>query len=158
MPSLQHQTYHRGLFMHSSPNHSSSQYPWLILFDGLCGWCTGWVRFLVKHDTHRRFEFASLQSPIGQRLLKTHGLLQDELSTFVVITPDGYLTKSTAALTIAYRLGGIWRLLYVLIFLPRAARDRAYDLVARHRYQLRGKFTTCYQPSKEYRDRFRYEV
>ncbi|MCH9661704.1 MAG: DUF393 domain-containing protein [Bacteroidetes bacterium] len=97
--------------------------PWLILFDGICGWCTGWVRFLIKHDGQKRFQFAPLQSPLGQQQLEKYHLSQDNFSTFVVITPDGYFTKSTAALRIMRYLGGSWRLLYAFMLIPQFLRD-----------------------------------
>ena len=133
--------------------------PWLILFDGVCGWCTGWVRFLIRHDSEKRFEFAPLQSPLGQQQLAKYNLSQENFSTFVVISPESYFTKSTAALQIIYHLGGLWPIVYYpLILLPKVLRDRIYDLIARYRYQLRGTLTTCYRPPEEYQDRFRYEV
>jgi predicted DCC family thiol-disulfide oxidoreductase YuxK len=136
----------------------SLQAPWLILFDGVCGWCTGWVRFLIKHDSHKRFQFAPLQSPLGQHLLVAFDLSQENFSTFVLINPDGFFTKSAAALNIVRHLGGIWRILYAFILVPKILRDGVYDLIARYRYQLRGTLTTCYQPPPEYQDRFLYDV
>ena len=134
------------------------QTPWLILFDGVCGWCTGWVRFLISHDRSKRFQFAPLQSPLGQKLLKNYDLPLKKISTFVVITPNGHLTKSTAALNLVRHLGGLWGLLYVFILVPKSLRDGAYDLVARYRYHLRGTLTTCYRPPPEYLDRFLNDV
>ncbi len=140
------------------PSERPSPTPWLILFDGVCGWCTGWVRFLITHDSHTRFQFAPLQSPLGQHLLATYNLPQDNFSTFVVITPDGHFTKSTAALHIMHHLGGLWRMLYIFILIPKSLRDRGYDLMAQYRYRLRGTLTTCYRPPQEYQDRFLYDV
>jgi hypothetical protein len=68
---------------HPSPH--LPQTPWLILFDGICGWCTGWVRFLIHHDTQKRLQFSPLQSPLGQQQLEKYHLSQENFSTFVVI-------------------------------------------------------------------------
>ena len=140
------------------PIEYSTETPWLILFDGICGWCTGWVRFLIKHDTRQRFQFAPLQSPLGQQLLATYNFSQEKFSTFVVITPDGYFTKSTAVLKVARHLGGLWYVLYSFILVPKSIRDIVYNLIARYRYRLRGTLTTCYLPPKEYQNRFRFEA
>lgn len=140
------------------PSEQSSQSPWLALFDGVYGRCTGWVRFLVKRDTRKLFQFAPLQSPLGQHLLATYNLPQENFSTFVVVTPDGYLTKSTAALNIMHHLGGMWRMWYVFVLVPKSLRDRVYGFIARYRYQLRGTLTTCHRPPQEYQDRFLYDV
>ena len=134
------------------------QTPWLILFDGMCGWCTGWVRFLIKHDSQKGFQFAPLQSPLGQHQLRKFNLSQKEFSTFVVITPNGYFTKSTAILRIVRRLGGFWKMFYAFILIPKSLRDPLYDLIARYRYQLRGTLTVCYRPPEEYQDRFLYDI
>lgn len=142
----------------TQPSEQSSQTSWLILFDGVCGWCTGWVQFLIKRDTNKWFQFAPLQSPLGQHLLTTYNLPQENFSTFVVVTPEGYFTKSTAALHIMHRLGGMWRIWYVFILIPKSLRDRVYDFIAQYRYQLRGTLTSCYRPPQEYQDRFLYDV
>ncbi len=156
---LHHTTVGETLLMTPIQSHEHSlPAPWLILFDGVCGWCTGWVRFLIKHDSHKRFQFAPLQSPLGQHLLATYNLPQDNFSTFVVITPDGHFTKSTAVLHIMHHLGGLWRMLYIFILIPKSLRDRGYDLIAQYRYRLRGTLTTCYRPPQEYQDRFLYDV
>ncbi len=143
---------------HKQPTRHLTQTPWLILFDGVCGWCTGWVRFLIRRDSQKRFHFAPLQSPLGQHQLASHDLSQDLFSTFVVITPNGSFTKSTAALRILRHLGGLWSILYVLIFVPKVIRDSVYDVIARYRYHLRGTLTTCYRPPDKYQDRFRYDA
>jgi len=126
----------------NQPSEYSPLTPWLIFFDGACGWCTGWVRFLIKHDSHKPFQFAPVQSPLGQHLLARYNLSQENFSTFAVVTPDGYFTKSTAALYIMRHLGGLWPMLHVFIIIPKSLRDRVYDLIARYRYQLRGRLTT----------------
>jgi len=140
------------------PHKHSHPTPWLILFDGVCGWCTGWVRFLIKRDTHKRFQFAPLQSPLGQHLLATHNLPQENFLTFVVITPDGFFTKSTAALHIMHHLGGLWPMLYAFRLIPKSLRDKVYDVIAHSRYRVGGTLTTCYRPPQEDQDRFLFEV
>ena len=140
------------------PHDPSLPAPWLILFDGVCGWCTTWVRFLIQRDSKKQFQFAPLQSPLGQQLLAKYHLPQEDFSTFLLVTPHGYMLKSTAALHIMHHLGGLWGMWYVLILFPKSLRDRVYDLIARNRYQLRGTLTTCYRPPEEYQDRFRYNA
>ncbi len=91
-------------------------------------------------------------------MLTKYELPQKAFSTFVVINPDGYLTKSTAALHLIHHLGGLWRMLYVFILIPKPLRDWVYDLMTHYRYQLRGTLTTCYRPPQEYQDRFLYNI
>ncbi|MDR7420515.1 MAG: DCC1-like thiol-disulfide oxidoreductase family protein [Armatimonadota bacterium] len=126
----------------------------LILYDGVCRLCTGTVRFVIKRDRRKRFRFASMQSALGQQLLRRFGLPPDELTTFVLVEADGHFTRSTAALRVARHLDGLWPALYALIVIPRPLRDRVYDWVARHRYQWFGRLETCLVPTPDVRDRF----
>jgi predicted DCC family thiol-disulfide oxidoreductase YuxK len=38
--------------------------------------------------------------------------------------------------------------------MPQPLRDWAYNLVARHRYRLFGKYDACLLPDEEYRHKF----
>ena len=126
----------------------------ILLFDGVCNLCNGAVRFIVRFDAVGRFQFAPLQSDVGQALLERHGLSTDDFDSAVLIEDGEYTTKSTAALRIARRLDGPWPLLYPLIALPEGVRDGAYDLVAEYRYRVFGKKDECPVPDPEIRDRF----
>jgi predicted DCC family thiol-disulfide oxidoreductase YuxK len=72
----------------------------------------------------------------------------------VVVERGGVYTKSTAALRIVRRVGGLWPALYALIVVPRPVRDFAYDWFARRRYRWFGKRDECMVPSPEVRERF----
>jgi predicted DCC family thiol-disulfide oxidoreductase YuxK len=126
----------------------------LILYDGVCPFCTASVLFVIRRDPRKRFHFAALQSPLGRTLLARYRLPQDEFQTFVLITEDGHATRSTAALKVARELGGPWLLLYGFILVPAPIRDLVYRIVARHRYRWFGKRETCLVPSADIRDRF----
>ena len=128
--------------------------PWLILYDGVCGLCTTGVGFVIKQDPQKRFQFASLQSVLGQELLGKFGLPRHDFITFVLVTLEGHWTKSTAALKVMRKLGGCWSLFYGLIIIPEFLRDRVYDLVVKYRYRLLGQTTSCFLPSDDIRDRF----
>ncbi len=51
-------------------------------------------------------------------------------------------------------LGGVWRLLRVLRWLPASLVDHGYGLVARHRYRVFGRYDACPVPEPSDRDRF----
>ncbi len=34
----------------------------VVLFDGVCVLCNGWVKFLIRHDTAQRLRLAAVQS------------------------------------------------------------------------------------------------
>ncbi|WP_440766165.1 thiol-disulfide oxidoreductase DCC family protein [Natronorubrum sp. DTA7] len=126
----------------------------IILFDGVCNLCHGFVQFLVPRDTEGQFHFASLQSDVGQQLLADHGLEGHDLDSVVLIEGDDAYVKSGAVIRIARRLGGIYRLLGPTRYLPRRLRDWAYDLVAEHRYRIFGQKEQCMMPTGNVQERF----
>jgi predicted DCC family thiol-disulfide oxidoreductase YuxK len=108
-----------------------------LFYDGTCGLCHRCVRFLLAEDEHGRWHFAPLDGKAFRERVpedRRRGL-PDSL---VLRTESGtLLTRSTAVLHIAQRLGGIWRLLGGgAALVPRALRDAIYDLVARFRHRL----------------------
>jgi predicted DCC family thiol-disulfide oxidoreductase YuxK len=122
----------------------------VILFDGVCNLCTGSVRFVIARDRRRQFRFASLQSPVAQKLLGAPGALDS-----VVLVMDGATyRKSTAALLIAKRLDGLWPLLAVFLVVPRFLRDGIYDWIGNRRYRLFGRTDACWTPQPGLAERF----
>ncbi len=123
----------------------------ILLFDGICNLCNEGVRFLIDRDRRPggTFRYASLQSRVGQSLLREHGLPTEDFDSFVMIDEGQLLTKSTAALKVARRLGGVWALVAVFEVIPRFLRDPLYDLVARVRYRVFGRREHCRLPSAE---------
>ncbi|WP_254523034.1 thiol-disulfide oxidoreductase DCC family protein [Natrinema caseinilyticum] len=121
----------------------------VILFDGVCNLCNGFVQFILPRDTDGTFRFASLQSDVGKELLAEHGLPTDELESVVLIEGDDSYVKSSAVIRIARRLGGIYTLFGPFRFVPKAIRDRAYDFVAAHRYRWFGKKDQCAMPPRD---------
>lgn len=126
----------------------------LVLFDGVCNFCNGWVRFLIRHDPAKRFRFAPLQSAAGQAALRRLGLPADALTTIVVIEGERAYTKSSAALALARRLGGLWPLVGMFRLVPAPLRDAVYDVIARYRYRWFGRQAECLVPTPDVRDRF----
>ena len=126
----------------------------LVLFDGVCNLCNGFVQFVVARDPGGRFQFGALQSASARRVLELHDT-PAPLPDAIVLVDDGQLfTRSTAALRIARRLTFPWPLAYAFIAVPRPLRDGIYDLVARHRYRWFGKRDHCMVPTPALRSRF----
>jgi predicted DCC family thiol-disulfide oxidoreductase YuxK len=126
----------------------------VVYFDGVCNLCDGIVTFLLDKDRHRKLTFASLQSEAGQEVLRRHGLSTTDYDSFLLLKEGTLYQKSDAALEVARLLGGSWRVLYILKWVPRSCRDTVYDLVARRRYRWFGRRATCRLPTPELRERF----
>ena len=126
----------------------------VILFDGVCNLCTGSVRFVIERDARKQFRFASLQSPVAQKLLGAQAHDGDRLESVVLVVGERTYRKSTAALLIARRLDGLWPLLAAFLLIPRPLRDAVYGWIGKRRYRLFGKRDACWRPQPELAERF----
>jgi predicted DCC family thiol-disulfide oxidoreductase YuxK len=126
----------------------------VVLFDGVCNLCNGWVRFVMRRDPRRNFRFASLQSAFGAEVLRRHGLPADYLGSILLLADGVLFAKSDAVLRIAGQLRWPWPVLSVFVLVPRVVRDVVYDWVARNRYRWFGKRESCMLPSADDAARF----
>jgi len=126
----------------------------ILLYDGVCYFCNGLVRFALRRDKERRLRFASLQSAAGQALLREYDLPDGEIDSAVLIDNGHVYTRSTCALRALRYLRFPWPLLYGLIIVPPFIRDAIYDVVARNRYDWFGKMDACPLPPPEQREQF----
>ncbi len=105
--------------------------------------CSGWTRFVHRHDPAGRFRLASVQSPTGQALLAWAGLPQDRFDTMAYIENGQVYTHSTAFLRIMRHFPWPWRILAVGQLTPALLRDPLYTLIARNRYRWFGRYEHC---------------
>lgn len=144
---------------HSDPGFESQEPPEstskaVILFDGVCNLCNGFVNFVFDRDPEGHFKVGSLQSDAATRHLAPFDEDPEALDTVVLIENGRVYTRSTAALRILRHLSPPWPLLYVFLVVPRPLRDWVYDAIATHRYDWFGKRDQCRVPTPELQDRF----
>ena len=131
----------------------------LVLYDGVCGLCNGLLQFLLTQDRRGVFAFASLQSRTGRTVVEHLGGEPADLTSFYVLANyqtnrSRTLARSKAALFVAGQLGWPWKAAVIARVLPDAVLDRAYDVIARNRYRVFGRFEQCLAPRPELRSRF----
>jgi predicted DCC family thiol-disulfide oxidoreductase YuxK len=120
----------------------------VILFDGVCVFCSFWVRFVIGRDGAARFHFVRIQSAQGRKLADELGIAPDAPDTNAVILDGIAFFKSDAALAVASHLHGM-RWTRVLRIIPRGLRNRIYDFIARNRYAWFGRDEACLRPTPE---------
>jgi len=98
----------------------------VILFDGVCVFCSRRVRFVAGRDKAKRFRFTTIQSPYGARLAQALGIDPNEPDTNAVIHG---------------------------VAVPRPLRDAVYNVVAKNRYRIFGKYDACMVPDADLRVR-----
>jgi predicted DCC family thiol-disulfide oxidoreductase YuxK len=129
----------------------------VMLYDGVCGFCNKSVQTILDHDRRGTMRFAALQSDYGKAVIERHAELRDVDSVVFVDNSEGVervFVRSDAALRLASYLGGAWKIFLAAKILPKPLRDYFYDLFARNRYKLFGKYDTCMLPPPEVRSRF----
>lgn len=126
----------------------------IVLFDAICVLCNGWAKFLIQHDRQAQFKLASVQSPLGQAILKHYGMSTEDYSTMLVVCDGQRYVESTAFLKVMQRLGLPYALVSMAYCVPRFMRDFLYQRVAQNRYRLFGTTASCLLPSQENRSHF----
>jgi predicted DCC family thiol-disulfide oxidoreductase YuxK len=131
--------------------------PWVLFFDGECGFCSEMVRRVARWDRRGHVSFAPLQGELARD--KGVGKYLDEGSGTMVLlreSDDRIWLRGDAALQLARIFGGAWKPLATLAScVPKRIRDWIYDFIARHRHALAGKSSRCTVPGKELRERLR---
>ncbi|NJK30018.1 MAG: DUF393 domain-containing protein [Acaryochloris sp. SU_5_25] len=125
----------------------------IVFFDGECVMCNGFVDALLKIDPSRQILIAPLQGQTAQQYLPPLPLNRAEWSIYYLDNTHLY-QQSDAFIQICHRLGSIWSIFSLISFIPRSVRDKLYRLIARHRYQLLGRRSTCRIPSEQEKIRF----
>ncbi|MGB1557838.1 MAG: thiol-disulfide oxidoreductase DCC family protein [Oceanococcaceae bacterium] len=126
----------------------------LLLFDGHCRFCNGWVRFALRFERSPRCRFLALQSPLAAQWLQPFGYPAEDLSSVLLIDQGRLYTRSAAVLRLLGELRPPWPWLAFLGRLPRPWLDAAYDFIGRHRYRLFGQSSYCMAASPAVRHRF----
>ncbi|MEO7014744.1 MAG: thiol-disulfide oxidoreductase DCC family protein [Dokdonella sp.] len=126
----------------------------IVVFDAHCLLCSGSVQLLLRHDTHRRLRFATIQSDIGRNLLERAGVDAIQPDSFVLVDGQKTWTETAAVLRVAHALGWPWRLAWITWLIPYPLRDAVYRWIARNRYRWFGRRDVCFLPDPEDADRF----
>ncbi len=125
----------------------------ILLFDGVCNLCHGFVQFVITRDAKAVYSFASLQSDLGQQLLQQFQL-EEDLKSVILISGNKAYTKSDVPLMVGQTLGGVWSIARLGWIIPKFLRDAVYSLIANNRYKLFGKTEACMLPRPEWKKRF----
>jgi predicted DCC family thiol-disulfide oxidoreductase YuxK len=129
----------------------------LVVFDGVCVLCTGWIRFLIVRDHATFFRFTPIQSSYGGALARRLGIDPELPQTNAVIIDGNAYFKSDTAIQALAQLPR-WQWVRAFLILPRPLRDWLYDRVAQNRYRLFGRTDECMVPSAELMRRFVFEA
>ena len=126
----------------------------VIIFDGFCVLCSGWVNFVLKHDKPARFRLLPAQSPLGHALYVHLGLDPENYQSNILLSEGQAWLKSEGSIRMAEGLGVPWSLLGLARILPLRVRDWLYECIARNRFRIFGRREVCYRSDDAFADRF----
>jgi predicted DCC family thiol-disulfide oxidoreductase YuxK len=111
-----------------------------IFFDGTCGLCHGFVRFVLKEDwSAQPFSFSPLQGESLRSALPEQVRVNLPDSVVVIDNKKSILVRSSAVIYVMKRLGGLWFIVAIFLTLvPRRLRDLSYIAVASLRKKIFG--------------------
>lgn len=146
--------------MQKTSGLSSIKYP-VLLYDGLCGFCNGSVRFILKNESSPGLYFMALQSLSARSLIDNLNIDSHLDSLILVEEKNGqeliWYAKSTAAFRLLKYLKPAWRVLGIFKIIPVKIADRIYGLIARYRKKIFVEYTECPLPEQHLRDRFIFD-
>jgi len=121
----------------------------IIVFDAMCVLCSANATFILRHDRVGRFRLASMQEDVGAALYRQFGIDPANPETLIVVEGNKALRNSDAVLAIWAGLDRPWNALAAFRIVPHWLRDPVYRWIARHRYRLFGRRSTCWLPTAE---------
>jgi len=128
--------------------------PRVLFYDGVCAMCNGIVKTLLRLDRDRHFVFAALQGETATLARELHPEFPAEVETLVYLRDGEVLIRSRAATLAMAELPYPAKALSWFRYLPVALTDFFYELIARTRYRIFGRYEHCPLPPARDRDRF----
>jgi predicted DCC family thiol-disulfide oxidoreductase YuxK len=128
--------------------------PHVIFYDGVCAMCNAIVQAMLRIDRDGRFRFAPLQGETAERAREVHPDFPTENETVVYLRGGEVFVRSRAAALAMAEMPYPAKMLSWFRFVPRWLADFFYQLVARSRYRVFGKYDQCPLPPAEARARF----
>lgn len=126
----------------------------VIVFDGHCVLCSGFARFVLRHDRKARYRLLPAQTPLGDALYRHYGLDPHDYQTNILVEDGHAWFKSEGSIRMFEGLGWPWRLAAIFRVLTPPWRDALYSLVARNRLNWFGRSDVCYLAEPGMKDRF----
>ena len=112
----------------------------IIIVDGKCVLCNSITKWLIKKDKNKIFEITSLES---EYIKKNFQNIYNVDSVAVVDSFGNVFQKSLAILYILKKIDKLFWIQILIKLLPLFLTNFFYDLVAKTRYKIFGKYDQC---------------
>ena len=126
----------------------------VLFYDGVCAMCNGIVKALLRLDREQVFAFAPLQGETAARVRELDPEFPSGIETLVYWNGSQLFVRSRAAALAMAELPYPTKALSWFRYLPTWLTDPLYNLIARIRYRLFGRYNHCPVPPEAERARF----
>jgi predicted DCC family thiol-disulfide oxidoreductase YuxK len=130
----------------------------LVIYDGLCVLCSSAVRFLLRIDKKKVLHFTSIKKTFASDHLNPEKRKSTQPESILYIENQKLYSGSEAIIMILIRIGSIWKSARLLRVIPLGFREFLYRIIAKNRYTIFGKKTTCDIPDEKHAARFLPEI
>lgn len=124
----------------------------IVVYDGVCNLCHGFIRFILKHEKGARLEFIAWQH-LSEEQKANISLKALENSSVILLENNQLYAYSSAVLRIAAYLKFPYNFIRFLVVVPAFIRNPVYKFIAARRYRWFGKKTACPMPPPEWKER-----
>lgn len=118
----------------------------IVVFDGECALCNGFVAWLLRHDKRGSFLIAGSASAVGAAVVQAAGLDQRITSSTLLVWDGAAHIRSQAIIAVARQLPWPWRAAAGIRVLPLSWRDAVYRFVAARRPRVVAEDPACGVP------------
>ena len=123
----------------------------VIIYDGICVLCNKYIKWVLDKDKENLFLISNLQSKFTEEKFPE----LRKIDSVAVIKKNGeIIQKSKAVNHILKSINRLILLRTILNILPLSISNFLYDIVAKSRYKVFGKYDSCQLPEPEYKSRF----
>ena len=112
----------------------------IIIYDGICVLCNFFMRFILKKDTSLNFKVTTLQS---NYTIKNYPQVTEVDSVALILKNGDILQKSKAVYYILKKVKTLFLIRVLIFILPSFFSDLVYDIVAKTRYMIFGRYDSC---------------
>ena len=123
----------------------------VIIYDGICVLCNKYIKWVLDKDKENLFLISNLQGKFTEEKFPE----LRKIDSVAVIKKNGEIVqKSKAVNHILKSINRLILLRIILNILPLSISNLFYDIVAKSRYKVFGKYDSCQLPEPEYKSRF----
>jgi len=118
----------------------------IVVFDGECGLCNGFVAWLIRHDAKGRFLIAGSAGDVGRAVVERAGLSPDITQSTLLVWDGQAHLQSDAVVAVARGLPWPWRAATAMRAIPASWRDTVYRFIAARRPRVDADDPSCGVP------------